>query len=63
MDRPRYRGRTGLTGALQTRISPRPPEGASRKVWRSAKDAAVLAVKRVVRAADGTRKARFEKVK
>ena len=38
-------------------------KGAVRKLWRSSKDASVLAVKRIVRAADGTRKARFEKVK
>ena len=37
-------------------------KGASRKVWRSTKDAAVLAVKRVAVAADGSRKARFEKL-
>ena len=37
-------------------------KGASRKLWRSAKDAAVTAVKRVVKAADGSRKARFERV-
>ena len=37
-------------------------KGASRKLWRSAKDASVLAVKRIVKAADGSRKVRFEKV-
>ena len=37
-------------------------KGAVRKLWRSAKDATVLAVKRIVKAADGTRKARFERV-
>ena len=36
--------------------------GAVRKLWRSAADASVLAVKRIVRAADGSRKARFERV-
>ena len=40
-------------------------KGAVRKLWRltgSAKDAAVLAVKRIVRSADGTRKVRSERV-
>jgi len=39
--------------------------GATRKVWVSAKDAAVKAVKRmhrVVKAADGSRKVRYEKL-
>ena len=37
-------------------------KGAVRKLWRSAKDAAVQAVKRIVKAADGTRKVRYERV-
>ena len=37
-------------------------KGRQRKLWRSAKDASVLAVKRVVKAADGTRRYRYEKV-
>ena len=32
------------------------------KLWRSANDTSVLAIKRIVKAADGSRKARFEKV-
>ena len=37
-------------------------KGAVRKLWRSTKDAAVLAVKRIVKAADGSKKARFQRV-
>jgi len=38
-------------------------KGATRPVWRSAKDAAVRAVRRLVKAADGTRKVRYERLK
>ena len=37
-------------------------KGKACKLWRSAADPSVLAVKRMVKAADGTRKCRFEKV-
>ena len=38
-------------------------DGARRKLWRSAKDASAVAVKRFVKGADGARKARFTRVK
>ena len=34
----------------------------NRKLWRSATDASVLAVKRIVKAADGSKKVRFQRV-
>jgi hypothetical protein len=37
-------------------------KGRSRKVWRNAHDASVFAIKRAVKAADGSRKFRFEKI-
>ena len=37
-------------------------KGTVRKLWKSAKDASVLAVKRIVKAADGSKKARFQRV-
>ena len=37
-------------------------KGVVRKLWKSAKDASVLAVKRVVKAADGSNKVRFQRV-
>jgi len=37
-------------------------KGTVRKLWRSAKDASLLAVKRIVKAADGSKKVRFQRV-
>ena len=37
-------------------------KGVVRKLWRSAKDASVTAVKRIVKAADGSKKVRYERV-
>ena len=37
-------------------------KGVVRKLWKSAKDASVLAVKRIVKAADGSKKVRFQRV-
>ena len=37
-------------------------KGTVRKLWRSAKDASVTAVKRIVKAADGSKKVRFQRV-
>ena len=37
-------------------------KGAVRKLWRSTSDASAVAVKRIVKSADGTRKVRYERL-
>ena len=65
---PAIGGRSGKTRVAQTQSKWLPTrrsihhKGALRKVWTDSRNAAVLAVKRIVKAADGSKKTRFEKL-